>query len=833
MRLVISITTSLLVASTLAPCASAQIHPRVLEISVVPRPANIHQWTARTTSPNGLVIAGGCFYDDGTQFGAEGLFVWTPDTGATTIALPGGAPGDFQNVRAVSDDGATLLANFQGPDGWDAWLWRQTGGWTQLPLHSEAVNDYNPGLDMSADGSVVLGWNWFERPEYCSNFQFDFRPVIWQNAGAAQIISDWYSAGPCLFGASGGPTQQEVFLAHSMAAYETERFAGTGWVYESEIPARRDHAHTLNGVGGAATAHGKPMDAIDAVLTAYSPNGRHAIGMANMGTSRRILRVTDGGALEELGDSYPNPSDAQTLDYVSNDGKTILATTRENAGSRYIWTESGGWSLLRDWIADQCIDVLQFEFMFAVGAGPDARLMAGNARNFLGEWQVWRIAPVEGPDTDGDGLLDDWETNGLDINQDGVIDLPLNIMGADPMHKDLFVEVDRMRNVPFSTGALDLVITAFENAPVSNPDGTTGINLWIDYGTIDVMNRVSVADWTTFRTIKDGSGGSDQGEFGTDAERTDSNWDAIRCAREAVFRYALFVDQLSDGAGGVSLASGLAEGVWCNDFMIATGTFDDQLSSAGQSLTDTLIGWVFMHELGHALGLDEGGGDDLTHKPNYVSVMNYSWPHMRLLNGNMLPLDYSAEALATLNEGSLVEADGVDSTLSRNVLSVHGFYDGSVFGQNARKVWLNGSRNDWNGDGVASFDPSFTVAEDANRLTDDDPTPGEALNGFNDWANIILPIGAGGSFASAVYGDLASLARNDAPADLTALLLASPPADIACRADIDGDGAVAGSDLAALLAEWGATDGLMDLNADGVTDGADLAALLAAWGACA
>lgn len=47
-------------------------------------------------------------------------------------------------------------------------------------------------------------------------------------------------------------------------------------------------------------------------------------------------------------------------------------------------------------------------------------------------------------------------------------------------------------------------------------------------------------------------------------------------------------------------------------------------------------------------------------------------------------------------------------------------------------------------------------------------------------------------------------------------------------ADIDGNGAVNGADLAALLAGWG-FPGASDLDASGTTDAADLAILLAAW----
>ena len=53
---------------------------------------------------------------------------------------------------------------------------------------------------------------------------------------------------------------------------------------------------------------------------------------------------------------------------------------------------------------------------------------------------------------------------------------------------------------------------------------------------------------------------------------------------------------------------------------------------------------------------------------------------------------------------------------------------------------------------------------------------------------------------------------------------------LACEIDLDGDGAVDGGDLAALLAAWGTGDPAGDLDESGVVDGADLAILLGAWG---
>src|SRR5882757_9410354 len=78
-------------------------------------------------------------------------------------------------------------------------------------------------------------------------------------------------------------------------------------------------------------------------------------------------------------------------------------------------------------------------------------------------------------DTDGDSLPDSWETNGYDANGDGVVDVDLPAMGADPNKKDLFVEMDYMSGLLASTAALDRIVQVFAAAPVSNPDGSTGI----------------------------------------------------------------------------------------------------------------------------------------------------------------------------------------------------------------------------------------------------------------------------------------------------------------------------------------------------------------------
>ena len=53
-----------------------------------------------------------------------------------------------------------------------------------------------------------------------------------------------------------------------------------------------------------------------------------------------------------------------------------------------------------------------------------------------------------------------------------------------------------------------------------------------------------------------------------------------------------------------------------------------------------------------------------------------------------------------------------------------------------------------------------------------------------------------------------------------------------CPADLDGNGAVDGADLAIVLGAWGSSDATANLTGDPLVDGADLAAILAAWGSC-
>ncbi len=99
--------------------------------------------------------------------------------------------------------------------------------------------------------------------------------------------------------------------------------------------------------------------------------------------------------------------------------------------------------------------------------------------------------------------------------------------------------------------------------------------------------------------------------------------------------------------------------------------------------------------------------------------------------------------------------------------------------------------------------------------------PGEPNNGGSgeDFAELL---GSNGK-----WNDLA-----DSGAGLPHLaIIELEPSAPACAPDFDGDGFVAGSDLAVILSNWGGS-GTGDLDGDNLVGGSDLTTMLSAWGAC-
>lgn len=210
-------------------------------------------------------------------------------------------------------------------------------------------------------------------------------------------------------------------------------------------------------------------------------------------------------------------------------------------------------------------------------------------------------------DTDGDGLSDGDE-----------VALPA-LSAADPLQMDVFVELDWVAGERPDSGTIAAVVEASDDAPVSNPDGTTGVNLHVVFS-----NSVPYHPET-------------------DSEKLQSTMGAHMAYDGCGYRYALAVED-TDSADSMGYAlSGRNE-----PFAFKTD------ARPGYYYPDGSIRVAFMHELGHSLGLSSYayGGIDSTEVDfdSYSSVMNYNAPTHALRYNTGGPFDdweYVTENLRT------------------------------------------------------------------------------------------------------------------------------------------------------------------------------------------
>jgi len=312
-------------------------------------------------------------------------------------------------------------------------------------------------------------------------------------------------------------------------------------------------------------------------------------------------------------------------------------------------------------------------------------------------------------DTDEDGLLDIWEAQGFKDLRTGAVLVNLPRMGANPLHKDIFVESDYMQEFvldplselkglhshKFSKETIDRVGDAFNKAPVHNPDGIDGIRAHFDVqnpGTPlaeryaadayiipaeigeggDVLDERSPATFCKTFSVescqfpmqpgliswKKGFQHIKQARVPPDLTKAYFN-----SSRNFTHHYALAAHALAlhakDAVAPFSAVSFSGRGDLCGrDFVVSLGLW--------RMATDVTAASTLLHELAHTLcGYHGGTPDGLNCKPNYESVLNYMYQVMALLDQRGNPVvDLSRQNVPAPRSSSgdelvLNEADGV------------------------------------------------------------------------------------------------------------------------------------------------------------------------------
>jgi hypothetical protein len=326
-------------------------------------------------------------------------------------------------------------------------------------------------------------------------------------------------------------------------------------------------------------------------------------------------------------------------------------------------------------------------------------------------------------DTDGDGLLDTWETNGYDGDGDGKIDVDLPKFGADPKHKDIFVEMDYMGaektcpcHLPLAED-LDRIVKAYAESPFAdNPDGKPGITMHLDAGKA--------------RGSKYNLGGGNLVPHDPDLNPVNTEFSALKSKhfdrdRAKIFHYMIW----AHGYGGGS-SSGLSFGIPADSFVVTLGLWPNHGDP------DVKVG-TFIHELGHGLGLHHGGADDTNYKPNYLSVMSYAFQVGGVPRVGKPPhFSYSRVDLADLTETSLKEKAGLGKKAKKYRTSWV-----CPSGQLITGTQSAAKPIDWNCDGKAKGTVNSDVNGDATR---------SILRSNQDWGHLVYDGGTIGQGAESV-----------------------------------------------------------------------------------
>lgn len=316
------------------------------------------------------------------------------------------------------------------------------------------------------------------------------------------------------------------------------------------------------------------------------------------------------------------------------------------------------------------------------------------------------------------------------------------------------------------------VVEAFENH---------GITLYID----PVHNEVPHAQVVTFSKPGDGTLGATAGCAGADVLAGNINRYAVNfhdiknrtnlggpfdAKRKTVFHYTVFshyntCDDPTYPGACVSVCPTDRSTPQGNTYFGSPGTSELPGNDLIISLGDLLYGsWpidrtlmplveqsLFMHELGHNLGLYHSGGSyaEPDYKPNYMSIMNNNYIYTGIMSassaGSNIPgsvrLDYSNSTLpVALHENSLDESAGVSPAGSGNkdIVFYHDYYGNLLLGAGEGPI-------DWNGNGAIDVSP---VTVDLNGFNGS----ADVHAGYTDWVH-----GACATSASCPVSELLSI----------------------------------------------------------------------------
>lgn len=568
--------------------------------------------------------------------------------------------------------------------------------------------------------------------------------------------------------------------------------------------------HDLGTLGG-------PTSRAEGLNASGQAVGWSETGLTNSnGYSNERAFLYSGGQMRSLGapEGYANSYASKINSY----GQVIgYAVNPPGTPASFLWTPnvpngtSGTMQNLGDLIPSDSGWGLE-----AVSGINDARQIAGWGQH-NGTQHAFLMTLV---DSDGDGIPDMWERDGrfwYDGKWVSLLDADTG-RAPDSQHKDVYVWVDYMElkegkpsdhsERPSDT-AIAMIKQAFATAPVSNPDGMNGINLHVIVAPqpvrfpdtngnlvshVDLLGTPNVDDdhydWSMFNLVKRNS------KF--------QQGSSLFC------HYCLFAHDHNSKLQNSGLAHITdAKGTYISgsDFIVSLGSYPSGFSSGkpvGYGGSVSQQAGTFMHELGHTLGLAHGGPIvengvpqiifqvNENFKPNYLSVMNYSFQFYGLIyKGRNQLFDYSRFNLPELDETRLNEYVGLNGgpeVSGYGTTWFYGDYSGKQaftrfanlpinwnqnFNRSGQDILETGVQVDVNKYGPPHIFNITYMLNDGVRIT-------EPLRSYKDWDNLYFRGGSIGAGAPIPQPTMSLDGEMDMQTAMT--IRPFPPAGLATRA---------------------------------------------------
>ena len=654
--------------------------------------------------------------------------------GLTGSVIPG-------NVLSFSDNGEVV-----------AWRDIQVGGLERVKIRKPDGTDTDIGVlsgyedtlapVVSGDGQVVFA--------FCRRVISQGPPVEVEDSPVMWTSPDGLVLRPT---PGGGPVQLSSRTGRRVTGVSTINQAGMQYVL------------ITNPLGGTSSFF-LSQDVF--VVRCMTPSGRFLGGWERFAIDPPHYAPAlwnSIGAIELL----PRPTSAAwfaAVTAVAAEGDLAIVVDQYQS---YIWKRGDGYlGETTAYLQSRGVNTAGWSNLVALDISDDGQtiLGSGTRQDPLGTLSLhWIIrfgsggsssSPGDG-DSDLDGLMDDWEINGVPYHDGEGQFYRYPLPGANPLRKDIYVEIDAMEGQAPIGNALARVVAAFDQAPVPAVPGLAGglpgvtLHCQLDQTLLALVSweNADFSGHSSFYPTKNTY-------FGTISERFDlpAGWPAVRAAKAQAYRYGIFAWKLPRGI--------LGYGENDDSQTPARGGDDFWLGLNGDQANEDSHAATFMHELGHNLGLRHGGGDDQHCKPNYYSVMNYAWAlpgQLGLAGGAALNLDYSRSTLDALDERMLNESAGVGHTsptprfpfivrtssapaLICNVEPLPFTTGGECQGDHSAHVPhtcmnygpLSGGV-DWNNDGIISPGTSLVCA-DINQFKMEAETGLTILPGHNDWPTL-------------------------------------------------------------------------------------------------